>query len=185
MDTMSRDVQLVLLCEDSQHEAFARKFLRGMGWDQRKFRVEKAPKGDGSGEQFVRLRYPEELSGLRQNSNRVKRSMLVMIDGDRFGYQERIRSLDAECEKEKVTARAKDDSVAVFVPTWNIETWLAYLGGEKVDETRSNYPRLERAGDCKEQVQALVKMFKSGEFDSPCPSSLEMAFMEYSRLSHD
>lgn len=45
---MSRRVQLVLLCEDNQHEAFARRFLNAMGWETRAMRVEKAPGGRGA-----------------------------------------------------------------------------------------------------------------------------------------
>ena len=43
---MSRSVQLVLLCEDSQHETFVRRFLDRAGWSTR-LRW-KAPKGQGS-----------------------------------------------------------------------------------------------------------------------------------------
>jgi hypothetical protein len=55
MDGMSiRRVKIVLLCEDSQHEAFARRFLGGMGWNTREIRVEKSPSAGGSAEQWVR-----------------------------------------------------------------------------------------------------------------------------------
>ena len=37
-----RRVQIVILCEDNQHEAFIRRFLKGMGWNNREFRVEKS-----------------------------------------------------------------------------------------------------------------------------------------------
>jgi len=41
-----RRVMIVLLCEDSQHESFVRRFLKTMGWDTRQLRVEKAPSAD-------------------------------------------------------------------------------------------------------------------------------------------
>ena len=34
---MKRKVQLVLLCEDQQQEAFLRRFLQGTGWSNRMF----------------------------------------------------------------------------------------------------------------------------------------------------
>jgi len=58
----SRRVQIVLLCEDSQHEAFVRRFLVGMGWETRGMRVEKSPSAGGSAEQWVRIRFPKELN---------------------------------------------------------------------------------------------------------------------------
>jgi hypothetical protein len=42
---VSRQVQLVLLCEDRQHEAFVRRFLKAMGWETRAMRVERTPGG--------------------------------------------------------------------------------------------------------------------------------------------
>ncbi len=56
-----RRVKIVLLCEDSQHEAFARRFLKGMGWNTRELRVEKSPSASGSAEQWVREEFPNEL----------------------------------------------------------------------------------------------------------------------------
>ena len=55
--------KVVLLCEDSQQEAFARRFLVRAGWHPRALRVEKSPQGRGSGEQWVRDRFPVGRSG--------------------------------------------------------------------------------------------------------------------------
>lgn len=51
-----RRVGIVLLCEDSQHEAFVRRFLKRRRLDTRGLRVRKCP--GGSAEQFVRKEYP-------------------------------------------------------------------------------------------------------------------------------
>ena len=74
-----------------------------------------------------------------------------MIDGDNWGVEGRIRSFDDECKEQDVEPRTGDDMVAVFVPTWRIETWFAYLdGGEngnEVDEGRRDYPKLDGPRD--------------------------------------
>ena len=57
---MSRRVQIVLLCEDQQQQAFMRRFLVRTGWETRNIRVEMAPRGRCSAE-FVRNRFPKEL----------------------------------------------------------------------------------------------------------------------------
>ncbi len=62
---MSRRVQIVLLCEDTQHEACLRRFLSAMGWETRTMRVEKAPGGRGSADQFVRREFRRELKAHR------------------------------------------------------------------------------------------------------------------------
>ena len=56
MGAVSRRVNLVLLCEDRQHDTFLRRFLAAMKWDtsNRRIRSVIAPGGKGSGEKFVR-----------------------------------------------------------------------------------------------------------------------------------
>ena len=70
----------------------------------------------------------------------------------------------------------------VIVPTWNIETWLAYLAGKSVDETKGDYPRLPRESDCQSQVEALAAMCEQGQLRPPAPASLQDACGEYERF---
>ena len=76
-----------------------------------------------------------------------------MIDGDFAGVDARLKALDKECNQTSVAPRDNADRVAVFVPTWNIETWLAYLNGETVDENKKNYPS-----------PSLTRVFESGYY---------------------
>jgi len=174
---MSRHVQLVLLCEDQQHEVFARRFLRSAGWDMRRLRVEKAP--HGSAEQFVRERFPIELSAYRSKRNQVGQAVIVLIDGDDKGVAARLQQLAEACRAKGVETRQNDERVGVFVPTWNIETWLAYLNDETVDESRKDYPRLARRRDCQRHVDRLHQMCDQDALRQPCPSSLDSACKEY------
>lgn len=173
----NRRVQLVLLCEDSQHEAFVRRFLKRTGWSLHRLRVEKT--SAGSGEQFVRQRFPAELESYRRKRSRVDQALLVMTDGDQEGAAGRMQKLDEECDKQDVRRRQPDDRAPVFIPTWNIETWLAYLDGEDVDESRKDYPYLPREGHCQRQVGALVQMCKQEQLREPPPASLKAACKEY------
>ena len=174
---MSRRVQLVLLCEDKQHEAFARRFLNAMGWETRAMRVEKASGGRGAGEQFVRERFPLELKAHR--SRPVSQALVVMVDGDRDGIGARLYQLGQACRDAGVAERTEEERVAIIIPSWNIETWLAYLEGEQVGEDRPNYPRLVRERDCQTHVEVLVRMCRAGELREPAPPSLEAACGEY------
>ncbi len=86
-----RKVQLVLLCEDRQHEAFLRRFLELDGWHARSFRVERNAK-PGSGEQWVRVRYPDELRKLRATPH-ISKGLIVCIDEDTRGAGRREEQL--------------------------------------------------------------------------------------------
>ena len=179
---MTRRVQLVVLCEDQQHETFVRRFLKKRrGWNARQVRFLAAPTGRGAGEQFVRERFPEELGGYRSNRNLVSQGLIVMLDGDNAGLKKRLRSLNDSCRSSGVDPRRNDDRVAVFVPTRNIETWLAWLDGKPVDEKKT-YPKLARPKDCQRHVDELVRMCDEGALGSSAPSALQDASKEYKRL---
>lgn len=184
MGTLSRQVQIVLLCEDTQHEVFARRFLvaAGLG-DPRRLRVEKAPRGHGAAEQFVRQRFPSELVEHRRTAASMAQVLIVILDGDNVGVDGRQTALDQECLAAGIETRRDDESVLVVVPTWNIETWIAYLDGQTVDETRPDYPRLNRERECQPRVVSLVAMCRNGELRIPAPTSLEAACTEYMRIA--
>jgi hypothetical protein len=150
-----------------------------MGWETRAIRVEKAPGGRGAGEQFVRERYPRELKAHR--SRPVSQALVVLIDGDSEGLSARLRQLDEACREADVAVRARHEAVAIFIPTWNIETWLAYLDGTAVDEGRANYTKLPRERECQRHVDGLVRMCREGELRRPSPPSLEAACGEYNQ----
>ena len=168
----------MLLCEDSQHEAFVRRFLKRRRLVTGHWRVEKCP--GGSAEQFVRERYPVELKALRRRH--AKTVLIVVIDGDSDGVQTRRASLAGACRAANIEDRTAAEPVVVIVPTWNVETWLAYLAGASVDETRGDYPRLDKEGDCQPHVEALAAMCEQGHLRTPAPTSLQDACGEYERF---
>ena len=180
---VKRKVQIVLLCEDTQHETFARRFLEEMGWSTRRLRVEKAPAGRGSAEQFVRVRFPIELAAIRRQQ--LAQVLIVILDGDNQGTQGRQAELDEACQSNQMEIRRLDERVLVLVPTWNIETWIAYLDGQTVDEARSNYPRLPRPRACQPHVETLAAMCQARMLRPPVPPSLESACTEYARVVHE
>lgn len=187
MGYVSREAQIVLLCEDSQHQAFVERFLEAAGRltrkAKRRLRVEKASQGRGSAEQFVRERFPKELAEYRRRRNLVSVALVVMLDGDAAGVTGRLANLDAACAEQGIPARLSDEDVFVFVPTWRIESWLAWLGGETIDETRHDYPRLQRPRDCQPHAKALADMCRTRQMRTPVPPSLAAACEEYRRWS--
>lgn len=88
-------------------------------------------------------------------------------------------SIDDACGKKQVERRRDNERVLILVPTWNIETWLFWLAGNEVDETRKDYPKLTKESDCRPGVDELVAMCRSGELRQPAPSSLVAACAEF------
>ncbi|MCK5687777.1 hypothetical protein KAI87_00840 [Myxococcota bacterium] len=180
---MSRKVQIVILCEDSQQEVFIRRFLAKQGWPTRRLRIEKSPAGSGSAEDYVRKRFPFELKSYRSKLGQVNQALIVMMDGDNKGVKLRLRELDESCRTQTppIEVRRDNERVAIFIPTWRIESWFAYLDGQDVNEAERYYPKLAHERDCQRHVTALVEMSKRGELRKPTPLSLEQARIEYNK----
>ncbi|MFA7425890.1 MAG: hypothetical protein WCZ16_12600 [Desulfosarcinaceae bacterium] len=112
----ARRVRIVLICEDSQHEAFTRRFLAGMGWNTRELRVEKSPSASGSAEQWVRMKFPDELKIYRQRRQRAASALIAMIDADTQSVQERIQGFKDECNARHIPFRSTDDAAVIAAP---------------------------------------------------------------------
>lgn len=175
---MTRKARGALLCEDRQHHAFVRRFLKRAGWNVAELRHEVSPKGRGSGAEFVRRRFPQEVRSQRGRSARA--CLIAIIDGDAVGYERRLRQLEEACDAEGAST-ADHANVFVLAPSRNIETWFAYLDGDSVNETEA-YPRLQRERDCQRHVDELHRMCEQNELRQPAPPSLEHACEEYRRF---
>ncbi len=179
---MSRRVAITVLCEDAQHEAFARCFCdKALGCSVRELRVIKSPKGRGSGADFVLKSFPQLLAQYRGSHAGV--ALIVIVDGDTTGVRGRMKQFDEECKDADVSVKQPDDPAYVFVPVRAIETWLAYLDGETVDEAEK-YPhlRLHKARDCAPYVDRLLDMCRQNALRKPAPMSLTESCKEYERL---
>ena len=148
-----------------------------MEWRKRRFRVVKAPPGRGAADAFVRRRFVAELRQYRRR--RVDRAVVVMVDGGARGVARRIRELDDACRQSGVLPRSGEECVAAFVPTWSVETWLAYLDGEAVTQDRQDYPRLRRERECGRHIDRLAEMRCAGLPRRPAPPSLLAASDEF------
>lgn len=165
--------KITVLCEDKQHESFIRRFLK-----KRKRNVYAMSRARvGAGDQFVQDNYPAQLDAIRKRGG----VLVVMIDGDNYSIAQRLKQMDDACNQRGIVPRKPNDKVAVFVPMRNIETWLAYLDGEDVNET-DTYPRLERERECRRHVDELEQMCAEGKLRTPAPASLQAACHEYGNI---
>ncbi|MDD5089759.1 MAG: hypothetical protein PHQ23_02480 [Candidatus Wallbacteria bacterium] len=172
-----RRVQIVILCEDSQHEVFGRRFLKQAGWENSDFRVVKSPEGKGCASQWVRKKFPEELSAYRQRKNRAASCLIAVIDADNLSVHERIRELEQECMDQGMVCRSNDDCVAFVIPKRNIASWVHHLLGEEVNES-DVYRELERESLCQPAVAQLANICNNRDTGTLLPS-LKDACQEY------
>ena len=183
---MSRPAEIVLLCEDRQQETFVRRFLKRYSGPRarevsRRLRVKMAHAGYGAADQYVVERFPREVAAYREQAGKRETRLLVMIDGDSGGVGQRMQQFDQACQDHRIEPRKNSERILVLVPTWNIETWLSWLDGHEVDETRKDYPKLARPSDCQPRVNELVAMCRSGKLRQPAPSSLVASCAEFNR----
>jgi len=97
-----RSVSVVIVCEDTQQSAFARRYLEKRGYESRRIRIIPNPGGEGSGEQFVRQTLIREVKSYRQKSSygRGGIALVGMIDADNFSVEQRIEQINRSLESE-------------------------------------------------------------------------------------
>lgn len=110
--------EFLVLCEDQQHEAFARRFLKKTKnvthYDQ--IRVERAPLGRGAADHFVQENFIRWLRVLHHPKG-ANEFLVVVLDGDRFGVDGHLRQLDQACKRQDEPLRFSADRVSVIIPT--------------------------------------------------------------------
>ncbi|HEY88453.1 MAG TPA: hypothetical protein G4N98_01790 [Thermoflexia bacterium] len=177
---MRNYTQLVILCEDRQQEVFARHFLVTCGINRRRIRSLVAPRGLGSGEQYVRQHYPAEVRTYRAKRHHLQIALVVLIDADTYPVTERLRQLEEELQHADLQKRGNGEQIGLFIPKRNIETWIHYLQGETVNEIET-YAKLTREGDCKPAVAKLAKNRRQ-PLPQDAPNALQRACSELSRI---
>jgi len=128
----------------------------------------------------VRERYPKEVQALR-SAPHVARALIVIVDADALSTEDRFHQLEGVLVSKHVGDRGHDEPVGIFVPRRNVETWFAYLRGERVDES-SWYPRLARGRDCAPLVGNLKVMCDRDTLREPAPDSMRRACAEWKRI---
>lgn len=116
-----------LLVEDRLTERFLRGLLRRYKIHLREAFI--APNGKGSAASWVLKNYPTRAKRLRSKNFQRMLGLLVVIDGDNLGVAARKLELEQERTQQGLVGRTPDDPIAILVPTWSIETWLAELCG--------------------------------------------------------
>lgn len=166
--------RLLLLCEDRRTERFVRRLCG-------RYRIQvmqplPSPRGKGAASAWVLRSYAALVRKRRSKNFQARLGLLVVIDGDNVGVKTRLQQLDEELDLAGIERRGSAEPIAVFVPTWSVETWLAHLGGaEGIDEGKAlkDEGRLRALWDGKAEsatIKAAVSAW-NGSMD-PLPSLL-------------
>ena len=182
---MSSRVSLaIVLCEDSVHRDFARHFCKRLGIPSGKLRVVPLASGRGSGEQYVRERFAEEVREYRARSSRATTALIVMIDADTNTVAERDAQLTAELRSHDLEQVQAGEAIAVWIPRRNIETWIRCLLGEEVNEDTDYRKTPISAADRKQAAGTMFEWSRPSAEPSTTPvPSLQRGLKEARRLS--
>ena len=132
--SLSKPSQIVVLVEDQRQQRFVRKYLARKGSDGSAIRQIALPAGKGSGEQYVREKYADEVDVFRKRNTRAITWLVVAIDADVLDLAARARQLAEKLTDRGLPRRNDDEAIVHLIPKRNIETWILCLTAEVVDE---------------------------------------------------
>lgn len=163
----NRYSEVVVLCEDSTHLNFVRRYLIQRGIERRRVRGKVAPSGRGAGSQYVLKGYPKEVNAIRSKPH-LRAGLVAIIDADALSIKERLGQLEKLLVEDGQTGRGETERIAVLSPKRNIETWIFHLLGNAVDE-EAGYKNRVSSSDLKPSVAAFKEICpqKSAEISVP------------------
>jgi hypothetical protein len=145
-------VRLHILCEDDLQKRLVERLADCWGVDRRRRFVDAAPKAI-NGSQYVLDHYVDVVRRWRRTSHDQHVYLVVMIDGDERGVAGRRQQLEGLLRVAGVDP-ADPARSAVLVPTWHIETWVAWLCGHRpIDET-TRYKVQDAGGDVARKIKS-------------------------------
>ncbi len=178
-----RGVRFTVLVEDRALERFVRECLYALGVHTREIRIVEFLAGRGSAKQWIDREYPVQVQAHRRRSSE-NIALIVGTDADEQTVQQRVQRLTEVLQEAGREPRSLQERIAIWVPRWNIETWLLYLNGHEVNEV-ANYKGQAREVDIKAAAREFVRRFQqfirgtSAEDHLP---SLVAAFEETKRI---
>lgn len=184
-----RGVRILLLVEDGALECFVRRVLNVFDIQTRDIRVARSPKGRGSAKDWVTRNYADEVRSHRSKARYQENIAIVVgVDADEKTVEEQARKLDTALEDAGLEKRQAADKFCLIIPKWNIETWLAYLSGNGVDESRrdyKNHPSIKNIDYVKvaEEFVRRHRNWKQGDTTETTVPSMIAAFEEMKRLT--
>jgi hypothetical protein len=177
-----RIAEVVIVAEDLRQVNFVRRSLRCVE-SNRQVRVVRSPTGTGSGEQFVRQQYSKEVERYRNRSTRRKAALIAVIDADTNTVAYREQQLENELKSDGQAKRKESEKIALLIPKRHIETWIACLTGEEVNETADYKSTKDIEGKIKKAAEKFYDWSRD-DYSLPdrCVPSLQNGLKEIRRV---
>ncbi|MBI3682489.1 MAG: hypothetical protein HY235_19080 [Acidobacteria bacterium] len=178
-----RVAEVVILAEDHCQESLVRRYLKRLGYENRRMRPFLSPRGRGSGEQFVREHFASEVQRYRNARTRRNAALFVIIDADAKTVLDRIRELDealTSCDEKEVSP---EEVIVRLIPRRNVETWLLCLTDQIVNEETDYKGTFEWQKFVQRAAVALFHWSRPGATIPPsCVDSLRTGLPELKRF---
>lgn len=180
---MGRTATWVILAEDLAGARFVEGYLDARGIERRAIRTRVAPRGQGSGKQWVTAQYPDEVKLYRAKRNHVYKCLLVATDADEATVVQRLAALADALQSAQMDPRAQDEAVVLVVPRWEIETWTQHLldGTPVREDEKSGWAAERSERDCP-KAGRLLQAHRAPK-PNCCPPSMVSSDGEFARLA--
>jgi hypothetical protein len=133
---MNKDqFRVTILSEDTRHSHFVIGYLEKLGFKNKNIFEKFSPKGEGSGEQFVRDNFPKEVKAHR--SKKCQNIILIVVtDADGYTYKNRLDTLTKTLQ---TTPLQPNERIIILIPARNIETWFWYADNSTNCNEQTDY----------------------------------------------
>jgi len=146
---------VLILAEDQEQQNLVWHYLKNCS-QYRKImgRVRKLPlpASRGCGSQYVREQFPLQVAACREQQ--ARNLLIVITDADNLTPLDREKTLHDELDRASYVAITAQDPIVVFVPKWQVETWIKCLLGQNVREDDRDS---DRPSVCREEIVAASK----------------------------
>jgi hypothetical protein len=177
-----------IICEDKAQRQFIEHFLLSFGVDRRRIYSDSISytvqsKGStGAGDARVVKEFAAEFRDFPRRNSKTNGCILIgMIDADKKTIYEKRRLISEEIGN---TQGQNIDGVSLFVVKRNIETWIHFLNGNRINEdddykdpyrdmTRNREKITEFASSCRQQQPSAREAL---------PPSLAAACAEFEKI---
>jgi hypothetical protein len=182
---MTRASQVIVLTEDRRQQTFVLRFLERAGYRADQIRPQPLPAGKGSGEQWVRQKYADNVEAYRIRATRAATALIIAIDADTNEITQRVNQLAQALKEANLPVRTAAEKIAHLIPKRNIETWVLCLNGVEADENTDYKNRIGSQTDI--QIKpAAIAFFEGSRSHSEPPAhwvnSVRTAVPEVRRL---
>ena len=166
---------IFILVEDVAQQNLVRHYLNRAGLAY-SYRFEPLPNGAGSGEQYVRKRFPEIIKKVESSlGHAVAAIAVIMIDADLETVSRRRAQL--------VPSNQNSQNLVILIPKRHVETWVGALLGNPVDEL-VDYKR--QFGDASKVKLAAFELFgwarPKAQLPPTIPQSLATSIPELQKI---